>query len=723
MVEYVTHSQIKIDRGLYDFVNNDAILGSDIDVDLFWDGFSEIINDLAPINRQLIERREELQSLLDEWHCSNRDNGIDYSVYKTYLTDIGYLVKEGDDFSITTDKVDPEISKMAGPQLVVPITNARFALNAANARWGSLYDALYGTDAIASVDGAEITADYNPIRGQRVVEWAMDFLNKSAPLIDCKFAEAESFRVDGEKLIVKYSGGETSLVNPEQFVGFNGDPLNPKIILLKKNGLHIEIIFNQSHPIGKTDAAGIADVILESALTSIMDCEDSVATVDAEDKILAYANWLGLMRNDLIEKFNKNGITITRKLNSDREYKKPDGSVLQLSGRAVMLIRNVGHLMTNASILDNTGNEVPEGIMDCVISTLISLQDIGKNGLRQNSSTGSIYIVKPKMHGAEEVAFATQLFERTEQLLKLAPNTIKMGIMDEERRTTVNLKECIRAAESRVVFINTGFLDRTGDEIHTSMQAGPMLRKSDMKQSTWINAYENWNVDIGLQCGLSGKAQIGKGMWAMPDLMYDMLEQKINHPKSGANTAWVPSPTAATLHATHYHQIDVPEIQQQIVKRAKASIDDILTIPVSSKPNWAPEDIQFEIDNCAQSILGYVVRWIDQGIGCSKVPDIHDVGLMEDRATLRISSQFLANWILHGICTKDQVLGTLKRMAKVVDQQNSRDANYSNMAPDFENSIAFSASCELIFEGISQPSGYTEPILHQKRIEKKSLAK
>ncbi len=722
MVEYVTHSQIKIDRGLYDFVNNDAILGSDIDADMFWNGFSEIINSLAPINRQLIERREELQILLDEWYCSNRDNGIDYDVYKAYLTDIGYLVKEGEDFSISSDNVDPEISKMAGPQLVVPITNARFALNAANARWGSLYDALYGTDAISSVDGMEITADYNPRRGQRVVEWAKDFLNKSAPLIDCQYAQAQSFRTDRGKLLVIYSGGETSLVNPEQFVGFRGDPLNPEMILLVKNGLHIEIILDQSHPMGKTDAAGISDVVLESALTTIMDCEDSVATVDAEDKILAYTNWLGLMRNDLIEKFSKNGTLITRRLNSDREYKKPDGSVLQLSGRAVMLIRNVGHLMTNPSILDNSGNEVPEGIMDCVISTLISLQDIGKNGLRKNSPAGSVYIVKPKMHGAEEVAFATQLFERTEQLLNLAPNTIKMGIMDEERRTTLNLKECIRAAESRVVFINTGFLDRTGDEIHTSMQAGPMLRKGDMKQATWINAYENWNVDVGLQCGLSGKAQIGKGMWAMPDLMGDMLEQKINHPNAGANTAWVPSPTAATLHATHYHQIDVHEIQQRIVKRTKASIDDILTIPVSSKPNWTPADIQFEMDNCTQSILGYVVRWVDQGIGCSKVPDIHDVGLMEDRATLRISSQFLANWILHGICTKNQVLSTLKRMAKVVDQQNANDANYSNMAPDFENSIAFTAACDLIFEENNQPSGYTKPILHQKRRKKKSLA-
>jgi malate synthase len=723
MVEYITHSQIQIDRDLYDFINDNAIVGSDIDVEAFWTGFSQIINDLAPVNRQLIERREELQKLLDDWHRANRDGGINYDEYKSYLTEIGYLVKEGDDFTISTDHVDAEISTLAGPQLVVPITNARFALNAANARWGSLYDALYGTDAIASTDGAQVTAEYNPVRGQRVIEWAKDFLNQSAPLADCHYADAQSFRVDDGKLIVTYPGGETFLVDQAQFAGFRGNPDDPELILLKNNGLHIEIIFDPSHPIAKTDQAGIADVILESALTTIMDCEDSVATVDAEDKILAYSNWLGLMRTDIIEKFDKNGTTITRKLNADREYSKPDGSVLQLPGRAVMLIRNVGHLMTNPAILDGSGNEVPEGIMDCVISSLIALNDIGKNGLRRNSPAGSMYIVKPKMHGAEEVAFANTLFERTEQLLKLPANTIKMGIMDEERRTTVNLKECIRAAESRVVFINTGFLDRTGDEIHTSMQAGPMLRKGDMKQSTWINAYEDWNVDIGLQCGLSGKAQIGKGMWAMPDLMHDMLEQKINHPKSGANTAWVPSPTAATLHATHYHQIDVHEVQQQIAKRKKADIDDILTIPVSSKPNWTQEDIQFEIDNCTQTILGYVVRWIDQGIGCSKVPDIHDVGLMEDRATLRISSQFLANWIVHDICSKDQVLDTLKRMAKVVDQQNAGDSNYSNMAPDFENSVAFSAACDLIFKGVDQPSGYTEPILHQKRLEKKSSAR
>jgi len=723
MVEYITHSQIQIDRDLYEFINDNAIAGADIDVEAFWTGFSQIINDLAPVNRQLIERREELQKLLDDWHCANRDGGINYDEYKSFLTEIGYLIKEGDDFTISTDHVDAEISTLAGPQLVVPITNARFALNAANARWGSLYDTLYGTDAIAAIDGAQITAAYNPVRGQRVIAWAKDFLNKSAPLVDCHYADAQSFRVSDGKLIVTHAGGETFLADQTQFAGFRGDPENPELILLKNNGLHIEIIFDPSHPIGKTDPAGIADMILESALTTIMDCEDSVATVDAEDKILAYRNWLGLMRTDITEQFEKNGRTITRKLNSNREYHKPDGSVFQLPGRALMLIRNVGHLMTNPAILDDQGNEVPEGIMDCVISALISLNDIGTNGLRKNSPAGSMYIVKPKMHGAEEVAFANRLFERTEHLLKLAANTIKMGIMDEERRTTVNLKECIRAAQSRVVFINTGFLDRTGDEIHTSMQAGPMLRKDDMKQSTWINAYEDWNVDIGLQCGLSGKAQIGKGMWAMPDLMHDMLEQKINHPKSGANTAWVPSPTAATLHATHYHQIDVHEVQQQIAKRKKADIDDILSIPVSSKPNWTQADIQFEIDNCTQTILGYVVRWIDQGIGCSKVPDIHEVGLMEDRATLRISSQFLANWIVHDICSKDQVLDTLKRMAKVVDQQNANDPNYTNMAPDLENSVAFSAACDLIFKGVDQPSGYTEPILHQKRKEKKSSAR
>ncbi len=720
MVEYVEHSQIKIDRKMYEFINNEAILDSGIETDVFWEGFSRIIDDLSPKNHLLLERREELQELLDDWHITNRSDGIDYEKYKLFLLRIGYLVEEGEDFSISTSNVDPEISKIAGPQLVVPIMNARFALNAANARWGSLYDALYGTDAIAEDHDTKRTKAYNPERGEKVVEWAKNFLDESVPLTDCHYADAQDFQIKNNKLVVSVCGTETGLANPEQFLGFCGNLSAPDKILLKNNGLHIEIQFDRCHPIGSADTAGIADVVLESAITTIMDCEDSVAAVDAEDKILAYQNWLGLMRGDLNNNFDKDGTTISRELSYDRNYQKPDGKNFQLPGRALMLVRNVGHLMTNPAIMDRHGNEVPEGFLDCVITALIALQDIGKNGRRINSPAGSMYIVKPKMHGAEEVEFADELFGRTEKLLGLAPNTIKMGIMDEERRTTINLKECIRAAKNRVVFINTGFLDRTGDEIHTSMQAGPMIRKGDMKQSTWINAYENWNVDIGLQCGLAGKAQIGKGMWAMPDLMADMLEQKIGHPKSGANTAWVPSPTAATLHSTHYHQVNVSEVQQKLANRQKAKIDDILTIPVASKPNWAPEDIQFEIDNCAQSILGYVVRWIDQGIGCSKVPDIHDIGLMEDRATLRISSQFLANWLHHGICTKDQVLETLKRMAKVVDGQNSEDASYTNMAPDFECSIAFAAACDLIFEGRTQPSGYTEPILHRKRLEKKA---
>ena len=631
MVEYIEHCGKKIDLRLFRFVNDDAILGTGIDETDFWSGFSKIIDDLAPINHKLLQRREELQNLLDDWHIANRRDGFDLTAYKAFLTHIGYLVEEGGDFQIETDNVDPEINTIAGPQLVVPITNARFALNAANARWGSLYDALYGSDAIG--DGKQIIKEqvYNSDHGEKVIQWSRNFLDKSAPLADGKYADATLFQIIDGQLIIELGASKTTLASPEQFAGYLGDPASPDAVVLKTNELHLEIKFDPNHLIGKNDRAGISNILLESAISTIMDCEDSVATVDGEDKVLAYQNWLGLMRGDLAENFKKDDKIISRKLAKDKILNASDGSTLCLPARSLMLIRNVGHLMNNRAILDNLGNEVPEGIMDCVISSLISLHDIGKEGKRKNSPAGSMYIVKPKMHGPEEVAFSDELFSRTEQLLGLDQYTLKMGIMDEERRTSVNLKECIRAAKKRVVFINTGFLDRTGDEIHTSIEAGPMIKRSDMKQSLWINAYEDWNVDIGLRCGLKGKAQIGKGMWAMPDLMADMLEQKINHPEAGASTAWVPSPTAATLHATHYHQINVGQVQQKIARRQMANLDDILAIPVAQKPNWPDSDIQFEIDNCAQSILGYVVRWIDQGIGCSKVPDIHGVGLMEDR--------------------------------------------------------------------------------------------
>lgn len=723
MSHRIQQGSLSIDSTLYSLINEQAIPGTGINPEDFWQSFEAILTDLAPKNRALLAKREQLQAQIDEWHRSEGKN-FDPTEYKAFLQKIGYLVPEGDDFSVSTANVEPEIATQAGPQLVVPIMNARFALNAANARWGSLYDALYGTDVISEDNGAEKGGAFNPVRGAKVVAYAREFLDSAAPLNGVSHTDVTKYSIGdvsiGNTLTGTLSNGEeVTLMDGSQFIGYQGEPSEPSCILLKHNNLHIEIQIDPSAPIGSVDVAGVKDVVVEAALTTIMDCEDSVAAVDGEDKALAYQNWLGLMKGDLQESLEKNGKTIVRSLNPDRHYKSVTGGEITLKGRSMLFVRNVGHLMTNPAIIDAQGNEVPEGIMDGMVTSLIAMHDLKGNSRYQNSTAKSINIVKPKMHGPEEVAFTDELFGRIEDALGLERNTIKVGIMDEERRTSVNLKECIRAAKERVVFINTGFLDRTGDEIHTSMEAGPFAPKVSLKSMTWIGAYEDQNVDLGLACGLQGKAQIGKGMWPEPDNMAKMMDAKIAHPQAGANTAWVPSPTAATLHALHYHQVSVPSRQVELRERVRANVDDILTIPLLGNQTLTEKDIQNELDNNTQGILGYVVRWIDQGVGCSKVPDINNVGLMEDRATLRISSQHIANWLRHGICTEQQVMETMKRMAAVVDQQNAGDASYVNMAPDFDGSIAFSAACQLVFEGCRQPSGYTEPVLHAMRLKLK----